>query len=49
MTTNKHKGSTFKNFLEEEGLLDDAETTAIKRVLADELKKIMEKNGGLRS
>jgi antitoxin HicB len=40
---NKHKGSTFENFLEEENLLDDADAVAIKRVIAYELEKAMEK------
>ena len=41
--TNKHKGSSFESFLEEEGLLDEAEAIAIKRVIAYELKKTMKK------
>lgn len=40
---NKHKGSTFDNFLEEEGLLEDAEAIAIKRVIAYELEQTMKK------
>lgn len=43
MTMNKHKGSKFENFLEEEGLFDEAEAIAIKRVIAYELQKTMEK------
>jgi antitoxin HicB len=43
MSTNTHKGSTFDSFLEEEGLLENAEAIAIKRVIAFELKKIMKK------
>ncbi len=43
MTTNKHKGSTFDSFLEEEGLLENAEAIAIKRVIAFELEKAMKK------
>lgn len=43
MSTNKHKGTKFESFLEEEGLLDDTEAVAIKRVIAFELKKSMEK------
>ena len=42
--TNKHKGSTFDSFLEEENLLDDVEAVAIKRVLAYELERVMQKN-----
>lgn len=43
MTNKKHKGSTFESFLEEEGLLDNAEAIAIKRVIAYELQKAMKK------
>lgn len=43
MANKKHKGSTFESFLEEEGLLDTAEAVAIKRVIAYELQKTMEK------
>lgn len=43
MAINKHKGSKFDKFLEEEGLLEDAEAVAIKRIIAHELKKSMEK------
>lgn len=41
-SVNKHIGSDFEDFLAEEGLLDDANAVAIKRVLAwqiqDEMK-----------
>jgi len=37
-----HSGSTFDSFLEEEGLLENAEAVAIKRVLAWQLQKAME-------
>ncbi len=43
MATNKHKGSTFDSFLEEEGLLENAEAIAIKRIIAYELEKTMKK------
>lgn len=43
MAANKHKGSTFDSFLEEEGLLENAEAVAIKRVIAFELEKTMKK------
>jgi antitoxin HicB len=43
MTDKKHKGSTFDSFLEEEGLFEDAEAIAIKRVIAYELEKTMKK------
>lgn len=34
-------GSNFDNFLEEEGLLQEADTIAIKRIIAYELEKKM--------
>ena len=43
MATNKHKGSTFDSFLEEEGLLENAEAIAIKRIIAYELERTMKK------
>jgi len=39
---NKHLGSNFDNFLQEEGLLAEAEATAIKRVLVFQIQKEME-------
>jgi predicted XRE-type DNA-binding protein len=42
MSANKHKGSTLDSFLEE-GLLDDAEAIAIKRVIAYEFAKKIKK------
>ncbi|MBA2654649.1 MAG: XRE family transcriptional regulator [Gammaproteobacteria bacterium] len=41
--SNKHKGSTFDSFLEKEGLLEEAEAVAIKRVIVFELEKMMKK------
>ncbi len=41
MNANKHMGSTFDSFLEEEGLLEEAEAIAIKRIIAFELEKVM--------
>lgn len=41
--TNKYKGSTLDSFLEEEGLLEEIEAAAIKRVLTFELERAMEK------
>ena len=38
---NKHAGSGFDDFLQEEGLLAEAEAVAIKRVLAFQLEKEM--------
>jgi antitoxin HicB len=43
MAVNKHRGTSVDSFLEEEGLLDDAEAVAIKRVIAHELEKTMKK------
>jgi len=40
---NKHKGSTFDSFLEEENLLDEAEAAAVKRVVAYEIEQTMAK------
>lgn len=40
---NKFKGTMLDDFLEEEGLLEDAEAVAIKRVISYELKKAMQK------
>lgn len=38
---NKHVGSDFDDFLKEEGLLAEAEATAVKRVIAHQIKKEM--------
>ena len=38
---NRHIGSSFDNFLEEEGLLEECTETSIKRVLAWQLEKEM--------
>ena len=39
---NKHTGSDFDSFLQEEGMLAETEATAIKRVLAFQIQKEME-------
>ncbi|MFY9852796.1 MAG: helix-turn-helix transcriptional regulator [Terracidiphilus sp.] len=36
-----HSGSSFDSFLEEEGILDEVETVAIKRVIAWQLAEAM--------
>jgi hypothetical protein len=36
-----HSGSTFDSFLEEEGILDEVEAAAIKRVIAWQLAEAM--------
>ncbi|MCX6082050.1 MAG: helix-turn-helix transcriptional regulator [Chloroflexi bacterium] len=38
---NKHIGSDFDNFLAEEGLLEQAETVAVKRVIAYQVEQLM--------
>ncbi len=38
-----HTGSSFDSFLEEEGILEETEAVAVKRVLAWQLKQAMEK------
>ncbi|MDE2698076.1 MAG: helix-turn-helix transcriptional regulator [Gemmatimonadota bacterium] len=40
----KHVGSSFDEFLAEEGLLGEAEATAVKRVIAYQLSQFMEEN-----
>ena len=37
-----HIGSDFDDFLAEEGLLEEAEAVAVKRVLAFHIKELME-------
>lgn len=39
---NKHLGSSLDDFLEEEGILDEASTVAVKRVLAWQLTQVMQ-------
>ena len=41
MSNKKHIGSRFDEFLQEEGLLEDAQAVAIKRVLAFQLAQLM--------
>ena len=41
--TSKHVGSNFEDFLREEGRLEESTALALKRVLAWELQKAMEK------
>jgi antitoxin HicB len=38
---NKHIGANFDSFLQEEGVLEEAQATAVKRVIAFQIKKIM--------
>jgi antitoxin HicB len=37
----KHIGSDFDDFLAEEGLLEEAEAVAVKRVLAFQIKELI--------
>ncbi len=39
--TNKHIGSDFDDFLREDGILDDAEAVATKRVIAFQIAQAM--------
>ncbi len=41
----KHIGSRFDDFLEQEGLLAEAEAVAIKRVIAWQIERLMEEEG----
>ena len=45
MKKNKHKGSSFNSFLDEENIAQEVEANALKRVIAFELKKAMEQRG----
>jgi hypothetical protein len=40
--SDRHRGSSFDDFLREEGLYEDAEETAIRRVIAWQLQQEME-------
>ncbi len=42
---NPHLGSNFDDFLEEEGILADVESVAIKRVISYQIAELMEKQG----
>lgn len=41
---NRHIGSDFDSFLEEEGILEQSETKAIKRVIAFQIKETMKEH-----
>lgn len=41
---NKHLGSNFDGFLEEEGLLAEVEATAIKRAIAVQIEALMKEH-----
>jgi predicted XRE-type DNA-binding protein len=44
-TENRHFGSSFDDFLEEEGILEETETLALKEVLALQIEDTMRKLG----
>ena len=41
---NKHSGSNFDDFLKEEGILEEAQAAAMKKVIAFKISKIMKEN-----
>ena len=41
---NKHIGSSFDDFLQEEGLFEESQATAVKRVIAYQITKAMERS-----
>jgi antitoxin HicB len=41
---NKHIGSSFDSFLKDEGILDEAHTSGIKRVISFQMQKEMKKS-----
>lgn len=43
MENNRHMGSSFESFLEEEGILDEVNAAAVKAIIAQNLKQHMEK------
>ena len=43
VTKKKHMGSSLDDFLSEEGLLEETEAVAIKRVIAHQLQQTMKK------
>jgi antitoxin HicB len=43
MATNPHKGTAFDDFLKEEGILEDASSAALKKVLVWQLEQEMER------
>ncbi len=42
MSNNKHRGSSFDDFLRDEGILEETEALALKRVLAWQILQTME-------
>ena len=41
---NKHIGSSFDDFLQEEGILEETQAAAVKKVIAFQIWKLMKKN-----
>ena len=41
MSDNPHRGSSFEDFLKEEGILDVSNATVVKRVLAWQIAEVM--------
>ena len=44
MKKNVHRGNDFRDFLKEEGILEEVEELAMKKVLALQLEKLIAKN-----
>ena len=44
MKKNVHRGSDFRDFLKEEGILEEVEERAMKKALAIQLEKLIAKN-----
>lgn len=44
MKNRAHRGSHFRSFLKEEGILEEVEERAMKRALALQLERLLEKN-----
>ena len=42
MTTNPHIGSSLDDFLDENGILEETKTLALKQIIADEISNAME-------
>ena len=41
---NKHIGSSFDDFLQEEGILEETQAAAAKKIIASQIWKLMKKN-----
>jgi len=42
MNKNQHRGGNFRNFLQEDGILNEIEAGALKRAIALQLAKLLE-------